>query len=222
MGAMDGPLPHERPAYLLLARGADLGAALAHALAHPEVRVAALPPLWFLDAAGIDLVAALGDLRQFDTQALPRVLATVGRLCTREALIALAERTWREVGEQVRQHYLKRGTLKTFASIFGLGAKSRNVGPPEEFVAEQVRIQRLEIQYRLAPQPMEPPPPAPAEEGSLIVYPFDLEGALARRELGLAQDGGPVIELFAYAWQHERHAAFWSRLAADLGGALRA
>ena len=218
---MDGPLPHERPAYLLLPRGADLGALLAQALAHPDVRVGALPPLWFLDPAGIDLVGALPGVRALTAEGLPRLVEALRRLCTPEALATCAQRTWRAADAHVRTHFLKLGALKTVAAMFGLGAKSRDHAPPEAFVAEQVRVHRLEVQYRLAPEPAPEPTPAPPEEGSLIVYPFDLDGRLARREQGLPAEGGPVIELFAYAWQHERHRAFWARLASDFGGELR-
>jgi|GEM_PF-5746708 len=218
---MDGPLPHERPAYLLFPPGADLGAVLARALAHPDLHVAALPPLWFLDPAGIDLVGALPGLRALSGEALPRVVEALRRLCTAAALAACAQQTWRAADAHVRTHFLRQGALRSFAAVFGLGAKSRDSTPPEAFVAEQVRVHRLEIQYRLAPLPGPEPTPAPPEEGSLIVYPFDLGGALARRELGLPAEGGPVIELFAYAWQHERHVAFWRRLAAELGAELR-
>lgn len=218
---MDAPLPHERPLYLPLPPGADLGVALARALAHPDVRVTALPPLWFLDPAGIDLVAALPDVRALTVESLPHVVEALRRLCTPGALEACVQRTWRAADQHVRAHFLKQGALKSFASFFGLGAKSRDSAPPESFVAEQVRIHRLEIQYRLAPEPAPDPTPAPPEEGSLIVYPFDLDGMLARRELGLSAGGGPVIEVFAYAWQQDRHVAFWRRLAEELGTELR-
>ena len=219
---MDAPfLPHERPLTLLLPPGADLGIALAQALAHPDVRVAALPPLWFLDPAGIDLVAALPDLRALTAESLPRLVAALRRLCGPSALEACVQRTWRAADPHVRGHFLRQGALKTFAAFFGWGARNRDSAPPDAFVDEQVRAHRLEIQYRLAPEPSPEPTPAPPEEGSLIVYPFDLDGALARRELGLPAGGGPVIELFAYAWQHERHVAFWRRLGEELGAELR-
>jgi hypothetical protein len=214
-------LPHERPVYLLLPPRADLGAALARLLADADVRVTALPPLWFLDPAGIDLVGGLPGVRALTLESLPIVVAEVRRRCTAATLRACVERTWKEADEQLRLHFLKQGALRSIAAIFGFRGKSRESPPPESFVAEQVRTYRLECQYRLAPAPLPEPTPAPAEEGSLIVYPFDLDGALSRLELCLPAQGGPVIELFAYAWQHERHSAFWARLATELGGELR-
>lgn len=215
---MASPLPHERPAWLLLPPGADVGAALVRALGHADVRVHALPPLWFLDAAQVDLPARLPGVAALTRETLPRVVQACAAACTPEALQALAGRAWREAEEPVRQHFLRAGTLATFAAIFGLKRKSRDVPPPPAFVGEQVFTYRLECQYRLAPEPTSAPTPAPPEEGSLIVYPFDLAGHHARADGG--QPVGGLIECFAYAWQHERHEAFWQRLAGDLGARL--
>jgi hypothetical protein len=211
-------MPHERPTTLLLARGADLGQALATALRHPDVRAFALPAPWFLDDAHVDLVAALPTVRTLTPETLPEVIATARRLCTPADLNAHAKRLWREVDERVRQHYLKTGALKTFAAIFGLGRKSKDDAPHPEFVREQAFTHRLECQYRLAPVPMERPTPAPPEEGSLVVYPFDPDGRLARGAHD--PDVGGVIECFAYVWQQERHEAFWKQVAETLGARL--
>lgn len=215
---MPGPLPHERPAWLLLPPGDDVGAALAHALGHAEVRVHALPPLWFLDAARVDLPARLPGVGTLSRESLPAVVRACAEACTPAALQDLAARAWREAEEPVRQHFLQAGTLATFAAIFGLKRKSRDLPPPPSFVREQVFTYRLECQYRLAPEPTPGPTPAPPEEGSLIVYPFDLCGHHARADGDRAVGG--LVECFAYAWQHERHEAFWRRLASELGARL--
>lgn len=215
----DDLLPHERPSYVVLPRGVLTGEALAAFLRRPEVCAYSLPPLWCLEPAGVNLLAALPAVPSLTRETLPAVLEAAERLCTRAALEALVARVWREADEQVRQHFLKRGTWSVFASIFRLGPRSTHLPPPPEFVAERVREQRIEVQYRLAPRPLAEPTPAPAEEGSLIAYPFDAHGELARRELGLPP-GGAVLEAFAYAWDHERHRALWQAFATEVGGRL--
>lgn len=223
---MDGLLPHERPAWLWLPPAADpgraMGVALSRALAHPDVASHALPPLWFLEPAGIDLPAAAPGVPALTRENLPEVLEALSRVCTSAALSALVERTWRAADEPVRQHHLQAGALRTMAAILGLARKSRDTTPPPPFVSEQVFTHRLECQYRLARVPLGRATPAPPEEGSLIVYPFDLAG---RHAAGLAagdvgREAGGLVECFAYAWQHERHEAFWQRLAQELGARL--
>jgi hypothetical protein len=218
---MADPLPHERPDHIVLPLGAgvaELAAALAHATRHADVRSYALPAPWFLERAGVDLAAALPHVRTLAPDTLGAVLETLARLCTPAALSALAERVWREADERVRQHFLQQGAVSVLKGIFRLGPRSVQLAPPAEFVKERVYEHRLELVYRLAPQGPRADLPAPPEEGSLIVYPFDLAGALGAAELGLAAAHGPVIECFAYGWQHARHREFWERLAADVGG----
>lgn len=215
---MADTLPHERPDHIVLPRGIDLAGALVRATRHADVHAWALPPLWFLERAGVDLPAALPEVRVLTPDTLGAVLAALGRLCTPAALGALAERVWREADERVRQHFLQQGALTILKGIFRLGPKGKDLPPPADFVRERVYEHRLELQYRLAPQGPRADLPAPPEEGSLIVYPFDLAGDLGAAELGLGAEHGPLIECFAYGWQHQRHRAFWEGLASDLGG----
>lgn len=217
---MDAPLPHERPACLILPPAVSAASALARFLAHPDLRGFALPPLWFLDGAGVDLCAALPGVRALDEHSLARVLEAVQRLCTPAALEALALKAWHSADERVRGHFLGRGALTGLASAVGLGTRSRDALPPPAFVADRVRESRLELQYRLAPSAAAHAVPAPPEEGSLVVYPFDLEGRLARTELGLAAGRGALIECFAYVWERPRHLALWRSVAASLGATL--
>ena len=149
-----------------------------------------------------------------------RVLEAAGRLCTRSLLEARSLELWREADERVRQHFLKRGTLQVLAGIFRMGPRSIDLPPTEEFVADRVHEHRFEVQYRLSPERGGETYPAPPEEGSVIVYPFDLENRLARKELGLDGDVGPILEVFAYVWQHDRHRALWQSVAQDLGARL--
>jgi hypothetical protein len=218
---VDTLLPHERPLYLVLPRGTTAGAALAQALSRPGVVAYALPEPWFLEPAGVDLLGALPDVRSITLEDVERVLAMAERLCTRPVLEERSLRLWREADERVRQHFLKRGALQVLAGIFHVGPRSVHLPPPAEFVADRVHEHRFEAQYRLAKRRDGEDYPAPPEEGSVVAYPFDLDNDVARRELGLDRDTGPILEVFAYVWQHDRHRAFWQSAAADLGARLR-
>lgn len=212
----DDLLPHERPVLLVLPRGLSTGEALARFLQRAEVAAWSLPPLWCLEPAGVDLVAALPGVRALTRESLPAVLEAAERLCTPQALEALAQRVWSAADEHVRQHFLQQGALRVFASIFRLAPRTAEQAPPPAFVAERVREHRLEVQYRLARRALPEATPAPAEEGSLIAYPFDASGDLARQETRLPPGGG-VLEAFAYAWDHERHRALWQAFADEVG-----
>jgi hypothetical protein len=217
---MDSPLPHEEPLCIVLPRGTSAGSALRRFLARPEVKAYAFPEPWFLEPAGVDLLAALPDVRAFTPENLDRVLDAAVRVCTPDALAERSAQLWREADERVRQYFLKRGTLGVLAGIFRMGPKTVEVPPPAEFVADRVHEHRFEVQYRLARDRGEGVFPAPPEEGSVVVYPFDPENRAARAQHGLGSDVGPILEVFAYVWQHDRHRALWASVAADLGARL--
>lgn len=216
----DDLLPHERPVYVVLPAGASAGAALARFLARPEVRTYRLPSPWFLEAAGVDLPAALRGVRAVEASSVETVLEAAERLCTPALLAQRVARQWREADEQVRQHFLKRSTLQLLAGIFRFGPRTRDLAPPPEFVADRIHECGFEVQYRLEPERGAEEYPAPPEEGSLVAYPFDPRNELARRELGLGAATGPILEAFAYVWQHARHRALWQAFADDLGAHL--
>jgi hypothetical protein len=217
---VDAFLPHEQPLYLVLPRGTTAGTALERVLARPEVKAYALPTPWFLEPAGVDLLAALPELRSITAQNVGRVLEAAERLCTRPVLEERSRQLWHEADERVRQHFLKRTMAQVIAGLFRVGPRSNTLPPTEEFVADRIHEHRFEVQYRIAPERGGEEYPAPPEEGSVVAYPFDLKNDVARRELNLDRDSGHILEVFAYVWQHDRHRALWQSVAADLGARL--
>ena len=217
---MDGPLPHEEPLLVVLPRGTGAAEGIRRFLSRSEVKAYVLPPPWFLEDAGVDLPAALPDVRAFTLENLDRVLEAARRLCTPAVLTERAQSLWRAADERVRQHFLKRGAMQVLAGMFGGGPKTVDVPPPEEFVRDRVHEHRFEVQYRLAQDRGPGIFPAPPEEGSVVVYPFDPDNALVRAQHALGPRDGAVLEVFAYVWQHDRHRALCAAVASDLGGRL--
>lgn len=220
MGGLDAPLPHEEPLLVVLPRSTGAAEGIRRFVSRPEVKAYLLPAPWFLEDAGVDLPAALPDVPTFTLENLDRVLEAAQRLCTPEVLRERAESLWRASDERVRQHFLKRGALQVLAGMFGGGTKTVDVPPPEEFVRDRVHEHRFEVQYRLAKDRGEGLYPAPPEEGSVVVYPFDPESALVRKQHALGPRDGAVLEVFAYVWQHDRHRALCAAVAQDVGGRL--
>jgi len=208
---------HEQPILLVLPPGESIAEVLPRILADGEIRHLAFPPPWCLDKAGIDLPAAAPGLRTIDLDSLETALRTLLRLCDQAELDALVARTWAEVDERVRQHYLSLGIGRTFAQIFKLAPRSEDVAPPASFRRDRVHENGFDVQYRLvrddAPRDLRAPP----EEGSLVLYPFDPANEEARREAGLEEGTGTVLEIFAYEWGRERHLAYWQGVAARSG-----
>lgn len=202
------PVPdHEHALFLLLRDGESPALAFEALLDHPDVRAYAFPPPWTWERAGVDLLAAVPDFGSFERANLARGLDALLRLHTAEALTALTGRAWGEVEEPVRAFYLKRPTLETMAAILKMGPKSTDVAPPSEFREAQVILNPFEMQYRLRMPGETVDPQAPAQEGSLVVYPFDVANAVARREGKLGEGSAPVLEAFAYAEARARHRA---------------
>lgn len=202
------PTPdHERALLLLLRDGDSPAAAFEALLDHPDLQAWFLPPPWASERAGVDLLAALPALGALDRSNLGGTLETLLRLHTPEVLGELCQRAWREVEEPVRSFYLKRPAMETMASVVKLAPKSIDLPPPAEFREAQVILNPFEMQYRLRPRGGAHDPQAPAEEGSLVVYPFDPANAVGRRESGLEAGSAPVLEAFTYAEDRTRHRA---------------
>ena len=202
---MEQPFDHEQALLLVLKeRDAPADAFLA-LLEHPDVRMHQWPAPWAFERAGIDLPAALPDLETITKERLPQVLEVLLRLHTREALDALVTQTWREVDERIRAWFLRRPALSVFASTVGMAPKSKELPAPQEFVTGQIVIHRFEMEYRLAPGDEPSDPVAPAEEGSLVLYPFDPANAAARKEAKLSDGTAPILEAFAYGVGRDRH-----------------
>lgn len=208
---------HEEPILVVLPANEPAATALGKVVADPEVRHVQLPPLWRFDAAGIDLPAALPDCRAITEQNLQKVLTVLLRLCTPEHLDELVAREWSLADERVRQHYLRLGIGQTFAAIFRVAPRTVERAPPPLFRYDRVHEHAFEVQYRLAR--LEDPADfrAPDEEGSIVLYPFDPVNAGAREEAGIGQEGGVVLEAFAYEPARARHRAFLERVAAGHG-----
>ncbi len=205
---MKAQYDHERALLLVLKEGDAAADAFEALLAHPDVAAYQLPAPWSFESAGVDLMVAVPDLDTITRDRLPEVLGTLVRLHTQEVLEAHARGVWRATSEQVRSYFLHRSLGQTIAGIVRLGPKTIHLPPPEDFVQEQVYIQRFELQYRLRASTVrgeEGEEAAPAEEGSLVLYPFDAANHGTRREAGLGEGAGPVLEAFAYTAGRDRH-----------------
>jgi hypothetical protein len=214
---MAAPLDHERPLLLLLGERDEAADGFRALLAHPDVRAWHLPPPWALERAGLDLLGALPELRTLSADLLPRALAALARQATPELLDALSRQLWREVDEQVRGYYLKRGALETLASLVRVAPRSRDLEPPPSFVEDRVHEHGFVLEYRLARAEEPADPTAPPEEGSLVYYPFDPANQAARREALLPEGRGVVLEAFAYAAGRARHRRVLEDVASQRG-----
>lgn len=198
---------HEKAILLVLKEGADPAAAFLALLDHADVQAHDFPAPWYAEKAGVDLATALPDLTTIDRARLPEVLEALIRLHTEEDLQRIATALWREVDEPVRAFYLKRPMRETVASMIRMAPKSKELPPTDEFVQGQVFQHRFEMEYRLHRAWERTNPMAPEEEGSLVLYPFDPANASARREAGLGEGYGVVLEAFAYGPARDRHRA---------------
>lgn len=215
---MKGLEDHERALLLVLKDGAHPAEAFEALLAHPEVRAWQLPPLWTWDHAGLDVIAARPQLGSIRADNLRDALDALLALADEPALERLSVSLWRQVDEQVRQFYLQRPLVGVLASMVKLGPSSRDVPPSDGFKQAQVFLNRFEMEYRLDRPAGEPAQPtAPQEEGSLVLYPFDVRDRYARREVGLGEGTGPVLEVFAYASGRDRHRRVFEEIAAARG-----
>ena len=211
------PFAHEKPIFVALPDRVDAAEALGALLDDRDVRHYQLPPLWFLDKAGIDLPGCLPDEATITRENLGRVWAAIRGVCTKQALDVLVARTWVSVEERVRDYYLQRSALETFAAILKVGKPSVSCEPPKEFVRDRIHENPFEVQYRLPKPAGERDHRTPLEEGSLTVYPFDPAKEEARAEADLGDGGGTVIEAFAYPPAREMHREFLERVASREG-----
>jgi len=198
---------HERALLLVTKDGTRPAAAFEALLEHPDVVAHQFPAPWAFERAGVDLLAALPGLGTIGRDTLEPVLDRLVALHTPERLDRLCRETWRQADERVRAFHLERSILATFAGILRVGPRTADLPPPAGFVEGMVFTHRFEMQYRLRPKRGESRVlHAPAEEASLVLYPFDPANRVGRREAGLDEVGrGPVYELFAYASGRDRH-----------------
>lgn len=211
---------HETPILLILPADLRVEAELPGLLGDPAIRHAAFPPIWALDRAGVDLPGALPGCRTIGLETLEEALGTLIRLCDDTQLQTLVRKTWQEVDERVRQHYLELGVGAAMASLLKVGVNTRAKEPPPSFVRDRIAENGFAIQYRLAPDDDPTDWRAPAHEGSLTIYPFDPAGAASREEAGAPAGSGAVLEIFAYNDGRARHRAHWQAIATAKGWTL--
>lgn len=210
-------LSHEDPILLVLPPHQSASSALDALLDDPRLRQHALPPLWALDRAGLDLPAALPGCRSLTRDTLAEVVETLLRLCDGERLESLVQRSWAEADERVRQHYLSLSVGQTFATIFKVAPATLQRPVPERFREDRIHENGFEIQYRLAPEGESGDFRAPLHEGSVVLYPFDPANAAARAEAGLEPGTGVVLEVFVYEPARGRHRRFLEQVSASQG-----
>lgn len=210
---VSGP-SHEEPLLIVLPAGASAGEELAAFAQSPDVASYHLPAPWSFEAIGLSAETWLGGARTCSLEALPAQLARLTACCDNDLRTRMIERGWQTAPESVRDYYLERGALKTFAAIFKMAPSTRSEAPPETFRRELALQHGFTMEYRLPAAGGDAHRDAPAEEASLVYYPFDPRGE-GRDEIE-ATSGGVVLEAFAYAEGRERH-----REALDRFGAAR-
>ena len=209
---------HEEPLFVVLPEAARVGEIYQRFLGHPAVHHFQLPAPWCLDLSGIDLPAFRPDLQAITVENLPEALEALTALCDQEALDGMVAHAWTTAEEAVRDFYLRRSTMQTFAAIFKLGKRTIDLEPPAEFVTDRIHEQGFDVQYRLGSEGHEGNVLAPSEEGSLVFYAFDPRNEGAREEAGLPFVGASVIlEAFVYADARARHRAAFEAMGSDLG-----
>ena len=217
---MNATPSHEEPLYVVLPVGMRAADALGRFLDDARVRHYQFPPIWAFERSGLDLPSAMPDVPCVTRDNLEDFLRDLTLLCDGAALDRLVTRTWLSVDEAVRDHYLQRSTLQTFAAIFRVGPRSNEQAPPPAFRADRIHDHGFEVQYRLAPDRGPSTPRAPREEGSLIYYPFDPANASGRAEAGLDEGDAVVLEAFAYEEGREQHRDVLEAMGRDIGWEL--
>ena len=210
---------HERAIFLVLPRAISVAEAFRRALTHEEVRAHAFPAPWDVSWGAVDVLRDAPSIATIDLASLDALFAYFARAGTPAALDALVTRTWAEIPDRVREYWLGRGPLSIMAGLFRVGPKAKDVLPPKGFRDDRRAFARFEATYRLHPVPgSRTNSVAPAEEGSLVVYPFDVRNVGARAEARLAADEGEsIVEAFAYESGRDRHRRFLESVAKSLG-----
>ena len=210
---------HERAIFLVLPAGTPPAAAFRAVLTHDEVRAHAFPPVWDLVVGAIDVLRDVPDVSTVTLDALDDLFAYFARVGTPDALDALVTRMWAEIPDRIREYWLGRGAFSVLKGIFRVGPRAADVAPPAGFRADRRANARFEATYRLHTVPgARPNPVAPPEEGSLVLYPFDVRNVEARVEAGLPDTGSEtILEAFAYEAGRDRHRRFLESVAASLG-----
>ncbi len=210
---------HERAIFLVLPRAVSAADAFRRVLTHEEVRAHAFPAPWDVAWGNVDVVRDVPAISTIDLASLDALFTYFARAGTSAALDTLVTRTWAEIPDRVREYWLGRGPLSIMAGLFRVGPKAKDVAPPPGFRDDRRAASRFEATYRLHAMPgARENPMAPPEEGSLVVYPFDVRNVAARAEAGLASDAGEtIVEIFAYESGRERHRRVVESVATSIG-----
>jgi hypothetical protein len=213
---MDGA-SQEVPLLVVVPAAVPAGAALRTLLERPEVRHHALPAPWALEPMGLDLTRILPAVASITLDEVEDAVQALFEAATPERLDAHATSLWREADEQVRLHHLRPGLGGTLRSMLRMSPRSARIAPPASFVQEIVHAAAFEAQYRLARTDGSRDVRAPAEEASILLYPFDPRNEGARREVGLGAGAETILEVFAYEDGRERHRDFLRAAASSEG-----
>ena len=199
----------ERPIFLVVPDRARIADAFRAVLSHEGVRAWTMPALWDLPAEGAEASIALRDVRHVDLDTIDAVVAHLLAVSTREALEARVATTWETVGNRVREFFLRRSAFAVVGALMRVGKQTSACPPPPLFRSDVIHEARFEAEYRLGIVPgTRTARDAPAEEASLVFYPFDPENAEGRAEAGLdARGPEAVLEAFAYDAGRPRHRA---------------
>lgn len=211
---------HERAIFLVVPRTESIADAFRRLLTHEEVRAYDLPAPWDITWGSIDVLRDVPSISTIDLAALDELFAYFARAGTSDALDAFVTRSWSEIPDRVREYWLGRGAFSIMAGLFRMGPKAKDVAPPPGFRTDRRAFARFEATYRLHALPgSHADPIAPSDEGSLVVYPFDVRNVTARAEAGLSSDAGEsIVEIFAYEAGRDRHRRVAEAVAASLGG----
>ena len=204
---------HEEPLLVILPPGTSAGEELAAFAASPAVASFHLPPPWAFESIGLAADTWLAGARTCSLEALPDHLARLTACCDDTMRESMVRQGWLTAPESVRDFYLGRGAFKTFAAIFKMAPSTRSEAPPEVFRKELALQHGFAVEYRLPAEGDDVHRSAPAEEASLVYYPFDPKGE-GRDELK-TRTGGVVLEAFAYAEGRAQHA----KVLTDFGAA---